>query len=514
MQGFIIKRIHHLPFVSNISFASVLVLAFFHTSAAVAESIELTTPQGRVQGVMAEGIASFKGIPYALPPTGNARWRYAQPAPDWEGVRLAEDYSPMCIQREQTRGFWARQTRPMSEDCLYLNVWTGQPTAEEGDKRPVMVWIHGGSLRTGSGATSSYDGTELAKKGVVLVTINYRLGILGYFAHPELLTETDHGSAGNYGTTDQIAALRWVSRNIEAYGGDPNNVTIFGESAGAWSVHHMMSSPLAKGLFHKAIAQSGHRFGGMPDQVQAAERGKAFQEQAGATSLADLRAMSWHEIMQHRSRSSPNADGHVFPDQIYAIFESGQQNSVPMIAGYNEHESTTLGGLQRIPESEEAFRARVERIYGEHADDFFEVYDVSDLRGASLASGRDASFGWGTQLYAHISKDKVYQYFFTHAPDGDRLGAYHAAEIVYAFNNVGEQRSVADHALGEAMSDYWVSFATDGVPRAEGQPKWKAWTKRRQDYMDFGTAGPRTERSLTPGMFELFEGIQAARRAR
>ncbi len=474
---------------------------------AFAERVTLETPQGPVIGDMdAANISVFKGIPYATPPTGNRRWRHAETVADWTSARLATRYGPHCVQNSSA-GFYSSPISLMSEDCLYLNVWTPGKT---GDARPVMVWIHGGSLRTGSGSTPTYDGTALARKGVIVVTINYRLGVLGYLAHPELSKESPQGASGNYGTSDQIEALAWVQRNIAAYGGDPENVTIFGESAGAWSVHHLMASPLASGKFHKAILQSGHQFSVRTSSAEQGERGRKFQEDAGAASLAELRDMSWREVQKVRGRFSAVVDGWIIPAPIYSIYSEGKQNSVPTITGFNEHEMTTLGGDRIVPKSEEEYVERARRMYGELTDKYLTVYPASDLRASALAASRDMSFGWGAQTLAKMSKENSYVYLFSHAPLDEKLGAFHAAEIAYAFNNVDDNPAFI--ALADTMSDYWVSFAKTGKPRVKGAPRWRAYDHDRGNYMSFATEGARAKDDLLPGTWEFFDEVNTRRR--
>ena len=439
------------------------------------EPVTLQTPQGRLLGDTSGPngeVRVFKGIPFAIPPVGNWRWRPAEPALSWKAVRLATRFSPNCSQPIYPEGsFFSSPNAPTSEDCLYLNVWS---TASGDTKRPVMVWIHGGGLTRGSGSTGAYDGTELARKGVVVVTINYRLGIFGYFTHPELSKESPHSASGNYGTSDQVMALRWVRDNISAFGGDPNNVTIFGESAGSFSVHHMMSTPLAAGLFHRAIGESGTSFGPMLElktgKVTAESNGVKFASAVGAGYLRELRNMTSEKVLlasqSHRFR--PVKDGWIFPDQIYNIFRDGKYNAVPLMVGFNAEEGTTLGVLGRIPKDQASYVGGVRQRYGDLADEFLTLYPASDLRGSALNAFRDGFATWGMQTWAMMmanTNTDAYLYYFSHWPSGKELGAYHAAEILYVFNNVIRLRPDApanDVALSDLMSDYWVAFAKQG----------------------------------------------------
>jgi len=278
-------------------------LVFALSGSALTANETVRVEGGLISGSVVDGVRSYKGIPFAAPPVGELRWKAPRPVGAWEGVRECDAFGPDCPQAPYSESsIYYSPPRKQSEDCLYLNVWTA---AKAGEKRPVMVWIHGGALTRGSGATRSYDGTALAKKGVVLVTINYRLGPLGYFAHPELSAESPHRSSGNYGVLDQIAALKWTQKNIAAFGGDPGRVTIFGESAGSWSVNALVASPLAKGLFQRAIGQSGGTFGPMTylkedrDGRQSAEKiGAAFAKAAGADSIKALRALPAERIVE------------------------------------------------------------------------------------------------------------------------------------------------------------------------------------------------------------------------
>src|SRR5262249_14218117 len=324
---------------------------------------------GQISGSAADGVRAFKGIPYAAPPVGTLRWKAPQPVVPWSGVRQCDAFGPECPQAPYpSASMYYTPPQKQSEDCLYLNIWTA---AQPRQKLPVMVWIHGGALTRGSGAHAVYDGAALARKGVVLVTINYRLGPSGYLAHPELSAESPNHSSGNYGVLDQIAALKWVQKNIAAFGGNPARVTIFGESAGSWSVNTLVATPLAKGLFQAAIGESGASFqpgmhlkddrNGLPS---AEKVGAAFAKAAGTNSLAPLRAVPAEKIVDlfnndtegKKFRTQPNVDGWVFPDEIRAIFAGGKQNDVPVIVGSNANEMTTLTTPAILPRTLEDYR--------------------------------------------------------------------------------------------------------------------------------------------------------------
>ncbi len=500
-------------------------LAFLLFIAANASAVEvkLTSPQGALVGATAPGadaIHVFKGIPYAVPPVGPRRWHHAEPAASWEGERLATEFSPVCLQKPYPSGtFFARPSAISSEDCLYLNVWSG---AAQGEKLPVMFWIHGGGLTRGSAAIDSYDGTALAQKDVVVVTINYRLDLFGYFNHPEL--QDDNGQPlANFGTTDQVLALKWVKDNISAFGGDPDNVTIFGESAGSFSVHHLMATPMAKGLFHRAIGQSGSALGPMHDardkQSPAHVTALTLQEKAGAENLHDLVHIDGAKLLSLAGdiRFRPVVDGTVFPEEIRGQFEKGNFNAVPLMVGFNAHEGTTLGVTYRIPKSEEAYLESVAKQYGAMADKFLAAYPAADLRASTLDAFRDSFVTAGMQTWAmnmEQTGQPAYLYYFTFEPLGSELGAYHAAEIVYAFNNVATRDNPAEnkrHArLADAMSDYWTNFAKTGNPNGSKLEKWQPYTFANRNYIELGDT-IKAKKNLLPGIWELQEQLRVSR---
>ncbi|XOV87648.1 MAG: carboxylesterase/lipase family protein [Pseudomonadota bacterium] len=484
-----------------------------------AAEVRLTTPQGTLVGATApdsDKVRVFKGIPYGAPPVGPGRWHHATPAAGWQGERLATEFSPVCLQHPYAPGtFFARPSRISSEDCLYLNVWTA---ADSNEKLPVMFWIHGGGLTRGTGATEAYDGTALANKGVVVVTINYRLDLFGYFNHPDLKDEAGNPLA-NFGTTDQVLALKWVRDNISAFGGDPGNVTIFGESAGAFSVHHLMATPLAAGLFHRAIGQSGSALGPMDNLRDKTSPAHAMalklQSQAGATNLHDLMHIDGARLLSlaEGTRFRPAVDGMVFEQEIRRQFAQGTFNAVPLMVGFNAHEGTTLGVTYRIPASAEEYIARVRKQYGDLADQFLQIYPATDLRKSTLDAFRDGFVTESMQTWAmnmEQTGQPAYLYYFTFEPAGPELGAYHAAEIVYAFNNVSLVNPAADSRhmeLAEAMSDYWTNFAKTGNPNGKGLARWRPYTAGKRHYIELGdTIKPGTD--LLPGIWELYQGFR------
>ena len=491
---------------------------------------------GLISGSVAQdGIRSYKGIPFAAPPVGDLRWKPPQPVKSWDGVRKAEEYGPDCPQAPYASGsLFYSPPRAQSEDCLYLNVWTG---ARSGEKRPVMVWIHGGALTRGSGSTRTYDGAALAKKGVVLVTINYRLGPLGYLAHTELTAESPNHSSGNYGILDQIAALKWVQKNIAVFGGDSSRVTIFGESAGSWSVNALVASPLARGLFHRAIGQSGGSFGpatklkeDQPARPSAEKVGEAFAKAAGADSIKALRAVIAEKIIEtftnnaegRRFRTQPNVDGWVLPNEIRDIFARGKQNDVPVILGSNANEMTSLTTPAQVPKTIEEYRKRIETQYRSdqnvirQLDALYPVKTEADIADAYLGALRDTTFTLPMRTWARMTgtgRSKAWLYFFTHVPPNPNskyLGAYHAGEIIYVFNNLrardaGYQES--DYTLADMMSSYWVNFATSGDPNGKGLVKWVSYDKEKEPYIEF-SASPQMRNHLLKEQLDLIERIQ------
>ena len=483
-----------------------LAFVFALSGLALTANDNLRVEGGMISGTNADGVRSYKGIPFAAPPVGELRWKAPQPVVSWEGVRECTDFGPDCPQAPYaTNSMYYSAPRKQSEDCLYLNVWTA---AKQGEKRPVMVWIHGGALTRGSGATRTYDGTNLAKKGVVLVTVNYRLGPLGYLAHSELTAESAQHSSGNYGVLDQVAALKWVQKNIAAFGGDANRVTIFGESAGSWSVNALVATPLAKGLFHRAIGESGGTFNRMTPLAEAEKTGAAFFKAAGADSLKAMRAVSAEKIITlfnddpegRKFRTQPNVDGWVLPDEIRNIFAKGKQNDVPVLVGSNANEMTTLTAPAMVPKTLADYRKRVEAQYGELIKEFDAAYPAkseADIAAAYLGSLRDSTFTLPMRTWARMTgtgRSKAYLYFFSHVPPNPNskyLGAYHAGEIAYVFNNLNRENKAlteTDFKLAELMSNYWVNFATTGDPNGKGLPKWTPYDQSAEPYLDFGDA--------------------------
>ena len=517
--------------------AFLFVYSVIGTSAQALEET-VTVSGGEIRGTTDGDVHVFKGIPFAAPPVGELRWKAPQPVGDWDGVRDATEFSADCPQTPYPKqSVYYREPRPTNEDCLCLNVWTAAQNPD--NLRPVMVWIHGGALTRGSGAVDVYDGSNLAREGVVVVTVNYRLGPFGYFAHPELTSESEHNSSGNYGVLDQVAALEWVRHNISRFGGDPNNVTIFGESAGSWSVCALQATPLADGLFHRAIGQSGGAFGPMAwlaedkhGQISGEGLGEKFAKSlAEDGSIKALRALSAEEILKGFSknvdgesfRTRPIVDGHVFPDEIYNIFAAGKQIDVPVIVGSNKDEGTSLLGPMG-PNTKDAVTAWAQEEFGDLSDAFVSVYPFDEdttARAAYLAAFRDRLFSWQMRTWARLMstvESPAYLYFFARVPPGpnsDALGAYHAAEIIYAFDNLDKSEAQwedTDQRVAEAMSTYWTNFAATGNPNGDGLPKWAPYEKSEENYLLIGNTIEQKQGLLTKEN-DFFELVYEAERA-
>ncbi|MDO9487699.1 MAG: carboxylesterase family protein, partial [Sphingomonadaceae bacterium] len=454
----------------------------------------VAAPAGPVRGTERDGVRVFKGLPYALPPVGEARWKPPVAPPAWTTERDATRFAPACMQPVRPPNLYSEALPAMSEDCLALNIWS----PSDASKLPVFVWIHGGALTGGASSLGMYDGARLAKRGLVVVTINYRLGILGYLAHPGLSAEsTDHVS-GNYGLMDQIAALEWVKRNAVAFGGDPDNVTVAGESAGALSVMYLMTSPLARGLFAKAVAQSAYmistpelredRFG-----AEAAEAtGTRIAEKIGAGDVAALRALPAHRLIAAAAKAGympwGTVDGRLLPRQLVDSFDRGEQAPVPLLAGYNSGEIRTLRFLLPPPVPPADYEAAIGRGYGDLAAPFLAHYPSTNVAESMLATTRDAMYGWTSQRLVAAQAalgSPSYLYVFDHgypASDDAGLHAFHAAEIPFIFGTMARTPALwpkapgssADLAMTQAMIAGWTSFSRTGTPDAAGHPDWPA----------------------------------------
>jgi para-nitrobenzyl esterase len=456
------------------------------------------------------GVRLFRGIPYAAPPVGNQRWRPPQPVVPWQGVKRADDFSPACMQLPtSTEGnAWREGHTPVSEDCLYLNIWT--PARSAADRLPVMVWIHGGGNTRGAASENQYDGAYLAKKGVVFVSFNYRMNVFGFMAHPELTRESEHRSSGNYALLDQIAALQWVQRNIARFGGDPAKVMLFGHSAGASNVVSLVASPLAKGLFHRALALSGTSLAVRTTLAEAEKAGVTFGQTLGAPSLAALRQKSAEEVLKaQRPRMGAVVDGWVLPQDVYSIFAAGRQNKVPLVVGSVANDAPGAGTAPTAADAQASARS----TYADRADRYLKLYPAtSDAEAAKSAHAFRTNSALANarllaRLHAKNAQSPVYWYYFAHTspvPEGEvwdgrpapSWGAYHGSELVYVFNAFPFQdwpwRPV-DRKLGDTISSMWANFARTGSPNGNGLPEWPAFDPKLDVLMHFADtpkAGP------------------------
>ena len=493
----------------------------------------VSAPAGKVEGQMEGKLAVFKGIPFALPPVGSLRWRPPSPLPRWNGARKAIDFGPACIQlKPQLSNIYSRDPMPMSEDCLTLNIWTPR----NAHNAPVFFWIYGGALTGGASREPFYDGARLAAQGIVVVTINYRLGVLGWLAHPELSKESPLGISGNYGLLDQIEALRWVHRNIPAFGGDPANVTIAGESAGALSVMYLLTSPPARGLFSKAIAESAYMIS-TPDLKQA-KYGMPSAEESGmklaaalhAPNIAALRAMDAYKLTEEATMAGFGPwgaiDGHVLPHQLVEVFDHGEQAPVPLLTGFNSGEIRSLRILAPHPPASAAeYVSAIHDRYRDLADEFLQLYPPGNMEESILATTRDALYGWTAVRL--VKKQTAlgqpsFLYFFDHgypAEDAAGLHGFHASELPYVFGTLDATpplwpkipNTEEEKRLSGAMIGYWSSFARTGHPTAANEPVWPAYGLTGA-YLDIANA-PRPASHLMPGMYELNEEVVCRRRA-
>ena len=475
-----------------------LVLGVPIPAVAQLRSVQARTANGVLEGVVsADGkVRTFKGIPYAAPPVGPLRWKAPQPAPSWTGVRKAVDYGPRCMQGRIFDDMVFHDDGP-SEDCLYLNLWMPEGAA---GRLPVMVWIYGGGFAAGSSSEPRQDGGNLSKMGVLVVSMNYRLGVFGFFSHPELARESGRNASGNYGLLDQLAALRWVHDNIATFGGDPGNVTIFGESAGSLSVSALMASPLARGLFQRASGESGAFFGAtlpMRPHAQTEETDMKFAESSlGTVSLEKLRALPAAQILeaamkQKGLRFVPNIDGYFLPEDAQTVFAAGRQSPVPLLAGWNADEGGNRSIFATEAPTRENFIAYARKRFGARAEEFLQLYpastDAQAKRSAQDLAGDQfiahATWKW-IDLHHQTGRSPVFRYRFDQAlplspsaasKPGAEPTAYHSAEIEFVFRVLSSKElpwRPEDRQLSELMASYWTNFAKTGDPNGPGLPRW------------------------------------------
>ena len=479
----------------------------------------VVTESGALQGEAAGPLTVYRGVPFAAPPVGDLRWREPQPVRPWKGVRAATTFAPACM---QTGVSMAGETPPqISENCLYLNIWT--PAKSPRAHLPVMVWIPGGGFTNGSASMPLYWGDRLARRGVIVVTVAYRLGPLGFLAHPELTRESRHASSGNYALMDQIAALRWVQRNISGFGGDPARVTVAGQSAGSMSVSLLMASPLARGLFQRAIGQSGGVFEPLriaPNYLLAnAERdGVAYATSLGAHSLVELRRLAPADLLKGNvfAVSHPIIEPYALPASPYDVFSAGQQNDAPILIGFNAEEARSFIDLGKVKAA--SFAADLPSFWPVFPPAFLAAFPHAtdeEARTARLDLETDIRFAWDmwawARLQAAAGQGAVYAYRFDHRPpfpaDSPQAGwgAGHFAELWYMFDHLDQSSwpwTAGDRVLADRMSRYWMNFAKRGDPNGPGLPSWPRFTRRDGQAL-------RLEAPSTVGDFPVSNGMRA-----
>jgi para-nitrobenzyl esterase len=514
-----------MSFLGRIGVAIVSIVGLAFAGVAIAGDA-VTIGQGTLHGATAGAVTSFKAIPYAAPPVGPLRWRPPQPPAPWQGVREASVVGPGCIQPR-------RYPVPLTEDCLTLNVWK-PAAAAAGARLPVMVWIHGGSFVYGAGGSPAYDGTHYAERGVVMVTLNYRLGRLGFFAHPAL-TREGAGPVANYGLMDQIAALKWVKANIAAFGGDPAKVTVFGESAGAISVNYLLTSPMARGLFSQAIVESGFARQQPKALADAQAQGAKFAADLGvagddAAALTALRALPADKLsaapdgVTDPTIPGPILDGKLIVEPVAAAFAAGHQARVPLIVGGNSWEASLLPKAARYPE------VALARLGG-NRDELVALYGgPADLAKVANDAVTDAAVIEPDRFEARAmarAGQPAYVYFFSYVPAADRAslpGARHGAEVLYVMGNLptadgdlaGRHFTAAtadDRKISEAMLAYWVAFARTGDPGQAGGPAWPRYDPRTDTVLEFGPDGVNARPAFRKARLDFIEAWSQRRAA-
>ena len=531
--------------ISVISLLMTFLLASCDSTSPSSANLIVSTSGGLVQGTAVpakEGVVVYKGIPYVAPPVGNNRWRAPQPVEPWAGVRDATAYAPDCYQTNSVENIQG-SGRPEAEDCLYLNVWT---SPEQNTKKPVMVWIHGGGFIIGSGSEPRTDGANFAASGVVLVTINYRLGPFGFLAHPALTRESEYGSSGNYGLLDQIAALQWVKENIASFGGDPSNITIFGESAGAMSVCYLNATPLANGLFHKTIAQSGGCFAPHPtltsnknvlsydapivDQVIGSgyEIGMEIAETLGvsgdgAAALEDLREIDAGELVRTLKKEKKTiywrsvfVDDYVFPEQMQSFMTSGQSEKRDVLIGFNSEEGANLWASQTELDHE-SWLSYVAGKRPELTEQFLAAYGRDAGQSTRFAIQNlhaDHMFGWDMRTWARLTEANganAFVYVFEHPAPlpqvGRSLGSPHGSDVNFVFGNPDpELWEEIDYRVSKTLMSYWVNFAKTGDPNGAGLPVWPSYKSSDEAFLEINNT-PRVLHHYQKAKFDAYDAL-------
>jgi para-nitrobenzyl esterase len=506
------------------------------------------TVNGMLEGTNESGITSFKGVPFGAPPVGNLRWREPQPVQNWTGVRKATKFGPRAMQLP-IFGDMSFRSDSVSEDCLYLNVWT---PAKKGDEHlPVLVYFYGGGFLAGDGSELRYDGESLARKGLVTVTVNYRLGAFGFFAHPELTKESPNHASGNYGLLDQAAALKWVQQNISAFGGDPKKITIAGESAGSFSVSAQMASPLSKNIIAGAIGESGSLLGSMPTATlaDAEKSGTSFAADVKANSLAELRAMPADQLLKATASAGFGkfpvcVDGYFFPKSPLAIFEAGEQAHVPLLVGWNSEEMNYRMVLGQNPPTKENYTSAVQKMMGDKAPALLNAYNPSsdeEVEQTATALASDMFIGFSTWRWSDVQSKTggkpVYRYLYARPRPGMRAemgnatanlaggvskdttgkapkmplpkGAVHSAEIEYALGNLPTNRvydwQPEDYKVSEIMQAFFANFIKTGNPNGLGVPEWPAVDKSESVPVMYINVNTKVEQDKSAARYQLMQ---------
>ncbi|MCU0396777.1 MAG: carboxylesterase family protein [Cyclobacteriaceae bacterium] len=482
----------------------------------------VNTTSGNLSGLKSDDgkVTIFKGVPYAKPPVGELRWKAPQPVKPSANVRECKDFSPSAMQNTpQPFMMWTEEfiapPESLSEDCLYLNIWT--PSTSNKAKLPVLVWIHGGAFVSGSASCAVYDGEALAREGIVYVSINYRLGIFGFLAHPELSIETPHHASGNYGIMDQIEALRWIKENITSFGGDPEKVTIAGQSAGSMSVQSLVASPLTKGLFRGAIAQSGATLNRPTKSLEEAEKeGQSLSQKTGTFTIEALRKLPADSLLKLGNTMpfgtfAPITDGYVIPEDMRTIFSNKKHNDVPLMAGWVMGD----GALMRsTPQTVEQFKAMATSLYGDHAKEFLELFPAGteeEIKTSQDKLGLMNFAAFPDYLWAISNRSNSFLYQFSYIPTDKpgfpNYGAFHTSEVPYALHTLNKWNRPwqnSDYLVEHTMSAYWINFVKTGNPNGKNVPEWNPFQKELQMIMEFGHT-PVLRKGLYQAEFEFLE---------
>ena len=491
-----------------------LVLLLFVAQVSAQALLETSTQAGKVKGIgnADRTVTSFKGIPFAAPPVGDLRWQAPQPVKPWSGVLTCDQFSASPIQNKPAPfAMWTEEfiapPEPLSEDCLYLNVWT--PAKSTKEKLPVLMWIYGGGFVSGSSACAVYDGEALAKQGIIFVSINYRVGVFGFFSHPDLTQESGKNASGNYALMDQLAALKWIKENIAAFGGDPDNVTIAGQSAGSFSVQALVASPLSKGLFRGAIAHSGASMGRFSMKLSDAEKtGLELSQKIKTTNIEALRKLPADSVWKLASTLpygtfAPVIDGYVLPDDMGSIFKNKKHNDVALIAGWVTGDAALTGQ----PKSASEYKAWVKETYKDKESQFLKAFPAATDQEALQSQNKLGNLnfaGFADHVWALHNTSNSYLYQFSYVPTDKpgfpNYGAFHTSEVPFALHTLAKWSrpwKETDYAVQQAMSSYWINFIKTGNPNAKNLPEWKKYEASTQSILELNT-----KPTLKPGLYK------------